>query len=636
MIRTAALLLGLAGAASAAGAPDPLAAQAADGGVPFETVRLDDLAAFRAPADGWRVAGSVAADRSRRHHLEAGRGSGVLVNLPARGGGMDLVTAWEHGDLELELEVLMPRESNSGLYFQGRYELQLLDSWGKATPTFADAGGIYQRWDESRPEGTRGFEGIAPRINASRAPGLWQHFHVVFRAPRFDAAGRKTENARFVRVVHNGAVIHENVEVTGPTRSAAFAVEAPMGPLVVQGDHGPVALRKIRYKRYSGGALRLSELRFRAWEGEFGDLEAATAGEPARSGAATGISTILAGVQDRFALAFDGTVAVPAGGPHRFQMRMDWIDGDPHFQGRVLGGARLRIADREVLVHEGRVQDAHAIAELPAGDHRFSLTLYKNRPWTNRTGIALFVEGPGIARHPLHDVAAAPSPLPNPILVRPLGEPALIRGFLEHGGRKLTHVVSVGDPTGVHFGYDMNSGALLHAWRGPFLEATDMWHARGEHQLGRPLGSVLALSGAAAVARLTSAAAPWPDSTATPDFRPGGYTVDRDGRPAFVFRVDDVAVEDRIRPSDDGASLRREMVLTAPAGTAGVHVRLAEAERIERQRDGSFVVGDRRFYVVVERGGATPMVRESGGRQELLVPVRFERGPARVTYSIIW
>ena len=52
-------------------------------------------------------------------------------------------------------------------------------------------------------------------------------------------------NAKFVKVVHNGVVIHENVEVTGPTRAAAFEDEKPTGPLMLQGDHGPVAYRNL-------------------------------------------------------------------------------------------------------------------------------------------------------------------------------------------------------------------------------------------------------------------------------------------------------------------------------------------------------------------------------------------------------
>jgi hypothetical protein len=58
-------------------------------------------------------------------------------------------------------------------------------------------------------------------------------------------SGKKTANAMFVKVVHNGVLIHENVEVTGPTRASLFGDEKPIGPLMLQGDHGPVAYRNL-------------------------------------------------------------------------------------------------------------------------------------------------------------------------------------------------------------------------------------------------------------------------------------------------------------------------------------------------------------------------------------------------------
>jgi hypothetical protein len=72
---------------------------------------------------------------------------------------------------------------------------------------------------------------------------------VVFRAPHFDENGIKVENARFEKVVLNGTIVHENVEVTGPTRAATFENEKNVGPLMIQGDHGPVAYRNIRIKK---------------------------------------------------------------------------------------------------------------------------------------------------------------------------------------------------------------------------------------------------------------------------------------------------------------------------------------------------------------------------------------------------
>jgi hypothetical protein len=73
--------------------------------------------------------------------------------------------------LILKLDYMMAKGSNSGIYLQGRYEVQLLDSWGVRNPRPGDNGGIYERWDEARGKGNEGFQGHAPRHNASRAPG---------------------------------------------------------------------------------------------------------------------------------------------------------------------------------------------------------------------------------------------------------------------------------------------------------------------------------------------------------------------------------------------------------------------------------------------------------------------------------
>jgi hypothetical protein len=143
---------------------------------------------------------------------------------------------------------MVPKGSNSGIYLAGRYEIQILDSFGKENPTFSDLGGLYQRWDTKRPKGQTGYVGVAPKKNAAKAPGEWQTFDITFRAPRFDAAGKKTENARFVKVAVNGEVVHENQEVTGPTRAHPLKDEAAKGPIAIQGDHGPIAIRSFKVK----------------------------------------------------------------------------------------------------------------------------------------------------------------------------------------------------------------------------------------------------------------------------------------------------------------------------------------------------------------------------------------------------
>jgi hypothetical protein len=210
-------------------------------------VPLNDLSAFKNPSANWSIAGSVTADFIKPNTITKKDGTGILVSIPGKGKNEDLFTNVEHGDLDLSVDFMMPKESNSGIYLQGRYEIQLLDSWGKEKLTSGDLGAIYERWDETRPAGQFGYDGVAPRINVSRAPGLWQNIHILFQAPKFDASGKKIANARIVRIVLNGVTIIENAELQAPTRGSAFTNEAAMGPLRLQGDHGAVAFKNVRY-----------------------------------------------------------------------------------------------------------------------------------------------------------------------------------------------------------------------------------------------------------------------------------------------------------------------------------------------------------------------------------------------------
>lgn len=197
----------------------------------------------------WVVAGGVTLDPADDRQFVISPSTGIFVN-GSTGRTVDLHTISEFGSCELSLEFCVPRGSNSGVYLAGQYEIQVLDSWG--TPdselTFGSCGGIYARWIE---ETRQSYDGAAPRVNASRPPGEWQSYQVVFHAAKVDAAGRKLDNARFERVLHNGVLIHEGFECSGPTRGAWCGpgeTDLPRGPLRLQGDHGPVAYRNVRLR----------------------------------------------------------------------------------------------------------------------------------------------------------------------------------------------------------------------------------------------------------------------------------------------------------------------------------------------------------------------------------------------------
>ena len=158
-------------------------------------------------------------------------GKGPAELITAEGHGSDIFTKQKFGDCLVEIEVMVPKGSNSGIYLMGEYEIQVLDSFGRKRLGPGDMGGLYGA--------------TAPRLNACKKPGEWQKFVIQFKAPRFKD-GKKVANARFVKIVLNGKVIHENVEMKQQTPGGVAGKEAPVGPLMLQGNHGAVAFRNFK------------------------------------------------------------------------------------------------------------------------------------------------------------------------------------------------------------------------------------------------------------------------------------------------------------------------------------------------------------------------------------------------------
>lgn len=148
--------------------------------------------------------------------LEVGKGS--------------ILTKEKYQDFQLHVEFNIPEppegskgqaRSNSGVYLQRRYEVQILDSFGQDPPVNNGGGSIYTQ--------------KAPDKNAAKKPGEWQAYDITFRAARFDASGKKTENAR-ITVVWNGVKVHDDYEIKNKT-GAGKPEGAEPGPILLQ-DHG--------------------------------------------------------------------------------------------------------------------------------------------------------------------------------------------------------------------------------------------------------------------------------------------------------------------------------------------------------------------------------------------------------------
>ena len=150
----------------------------------------------------------------------------------------DITSKQEFGDLYVHAEFHEPVDAegkpvghgNSGICFQGRYEVQIFDSYGNPHPGPEDCGAFYSQ--------------KAPRVNAMKKPTEWQTYDIFFRAPRLDDSGKVLEQPR-ATVILNGVVVQNNEEFKGPTgiQYGEFKGMPKTGPLILQGDHDTITFR---------------------------------------------------------------------------------------------------------------------------------------------------------------------------------------------------------------------------------------------------------------------------------------------------------------------------------------------------------------------------------------------------------
>ncbi len=165
-------------------------------------------------------------------------GEGVVTVVPDTG---DIRTRRPFGSVQLHLEWRTPAKvegegqerGNSGVYLMGLYEVQVLDSYKNRTYSNGQAGSIYKQHN--------------PLVNASRGPGEWQVYEIVFLAPRFGSDGG-VERPATMTVLHNGVLVQNHVTLEGPTMyigTPRYHKHAAMLPLMLQDHDNPVSFRNI-------------------------------------------------------------------------------------------------------------------------------------------------------------------------------------------------------------------------------------------------------------------------------------------------------------------------------------------------------------------------------------------------------
>ncbi|HCX21427.1 MAG: hypothetical protein CMB80_14365 [Flammeovirgaceae bacterium] len=592
--------------------------QAQDG---FQSLKLMDMSGFQDQSGNWQIVGSVEMNPNVDvHHNEepvetkkkkkkntneppkavtTKPGSGVLVNLPTEDKKSNLVTSWEHGDIELDLEVMLPKGSNSGLYLQGRYEVQLLDSWGVKNPKFSDIGGIYRNW-ESDP--ARSYMGKAPLANAAKAPGLWQRLVISFRAPKFDANGNKIANARIVKATLNGVTIHENLELPLPTGGPVKNNEVAMGPIMIQGDHGAVAFRNFKYKLMHDLDAELTDISYEVYHGEYDSYILANAAtDVTLSGKQDQLNYDIAEVDNGFVIKYKGTLKTPE-------------EANYTFRGSYGGQAMIKVDGDEV----GRGwRNFSGSKKLIAGRHQVEIVYFKTRSWVDPY-FGLFLSSDNGHEKALHAMSSHPINVSvvAPIFIQPEGDqPRLLRAFLDFEGdrdQRITHSIGVGLPSGINYVYDLGAGNLACVWKGDFVNATPMWHDRGDGSF-RPLGMIQYL---------------YKGSSVSGSVKSKGYVLDSEsGLPTFIYEVNGQEVKDRIYPDASDSKVIREVALTDLSGSFEV----TEASAIKKMDNGMYLIGDNDYYIEI-LSGQTPEIREEDGKTLLMLPI--DSNP--IKYSIIW
>jgi cytochrome c2 len=214
----------------------------------------------------------------------------------------------------------------------------------------------------------------------------------------------------------------------------------------------------------------------------------------------------------------------------------------------------------------------------------------------------------------------------------PVKSAIMYRNFIAGAGAR---AIGVGYPERVNLAFDANELRLALLWQGAFIDAAKHWTDRGVGFEG-PLGdNILKLPGGAPFAALPTAETAWP--TAPPKeqgyvFK--GYRLTPDDRPTFLYTFGQVKVEDF--PNAAGGkeqALKRTLTLTATRAPADLYFRAAVGNKIEALGQGWYRIDGWRMRL---DGAVAPLIRQSAGKAELLVPLRFNDGKAQVVQEFVW
>lgn len=445
-----------------------------------------------------------------------------------------------------------------------------------------------------------------------KAPGLWQTIELWYRISPTKAP------AVLEKLVINGITVRE-----GQTLSSN-----KLGPLTIASKTGTVAIRNVGYRVMTPRMVAQwsGPLSYTIVEGGYIQDPKEAAKRKVLKQDTTSLLTyeVAYGQPRQYTILFSGKLNTLQAGDYRFDLD----------QGGVTG---LWIDGKEIIPinHLELGMPNSGNATLTAGPH--DINVYFSRSWF-RPGLGLFVSQAGTRPQPLHAPASLPEPDPvavvsvNPDYSDARNQVQRVRSFVQLPGEKTkrTHSLSVGSPAGLHYTIDLNQMALLQAWKGDFANTTEMWYERGEPQLLTPLGATVRLPAQSALMVLNDESTAWPDSVGENVLQYKGMTIDKQGAPTINYVLAGATIADAIR-AETNALVRTLTVSGSPTGT--LYCRIAAGAAIEEVSKGLYAVDDRSYFVRLDPK-AKVKLRQSNGKQELLLPVDMKTGSAQ--YSIVF
>lgn len=542
--------------------------------------------------------------------LDGSVSSDGLIELPLNAEGpltgtQELMPA--HEDLNLKLSFRADAGAKAELLVQGKYAISL--------PSLA-------------------VDGAEPRITPAVSPGVWQDLEILFIPAGEDSP------ALFPAIYLNGSLVYYQQPL--PTSTAAA------GPLKLDVQSGNVEIADLRYTNQAGqgsvvnsaGEVELSMplVRYEYFALPEGTNMVTNWAEltPDKTGYLHRFDLEpIHGSSNNYAVRFYGKLQIPQAGDYTFRTfspasNMVFIDGQ-----KVVD----RQNGRDDLNKEGYIKLSEGMHDLRVdfiqngGWHRFDLG-YKG-PNGEEGYVNTMEERKTIAT----PAAAAPRVLATD------DYPYLLRSFLYFPTPKVydiatkrTHVISVGEADGPHYSLDLQTDALLQAWRGGFADTHDMWDGRGEPQVMRPLGQILPFDGTPQWSWISSDSDPWPDTLAKNlAFQHSEHQLDEAGRPTFIYTMTNTntsmghSMTDKLIPDNGG--LIRELTHSV-GGNGTIFTQLAAARQITETAPGEYELRGPGLTLKIQSYDGDRLVLQHRGNGDRLVAEIPAKG--HITYRMDW